>query len=376
MLRTLTRSPTVVRSLAKSRTIVFTPTKLRTFSTCRTQKQSNTEPTLEELVTFKKRFQTATMIARGLVAVAAGYAIHEWYKGRVNMQKYVDEAEVFSKQYPFITTVIALNLLQFVPYRSKFFKRHLQLSVENIMAGRIHTIVTSMFAHERSISTLGNIALLYAVSDLEWSMGTERFGALYMTSGVVAGLVQLAYMRARGITGATCGAYRAIMGAICAYGLYEPFKRVPQSSEKPTLNVEINTIVLYLFLYNLVCMFRPLNQPMHIGNIAGGITGFGMYWLMAREQSKRFVKLEHPKFVYQGEVTGLNTMEGIGTLTKNTGEIYFGMFDGGEFKKGSLTVGTTRLEQGEFSAGALVKGAKFVNNKKESEGEYKWNFNS
>lgn len=140
-----------------------------------------------------------------------------------------------SRSLPFVNwMLIILNLAAFlfVASRGRFadawvvtfglvparFLFHLDL-------GNLLTLFTSMFLHGGWAHLLSNLLALWIFGDnVEDRMGSRRYLIFYLTCGVVAALVHIAFNPTSPIP--TIGASGAISGVLAAYLLYFPTARV------------------------------------------------------------------------------------------------------------------------------------------------------
>jgi len=89
----------------------------------------------------------------------------------------------------------------------------------------LHTLLTSMFLHGDILHLLLNmLVFLFVGYDCERAIGSSRFLAFYLLSGIVAGLFH-AFLDSASYT-PTIGASGAIFGILAAYATLFPFRRV------------------------------------------------------------------------------------------------------------------------------------------------------
>jgi membrane associated rhomboid family serine protease len=89
----------------------------------------------------------------------------------------------------------------------------------------LHTLLTSMFLHGDILHLLLNmLVFLFVGYDCERAIGSSRFLAFYLLSGIVAGLFH-AFLDSASYT-PTIGASGAIFGVLAAYATLFPFRRV------------------------------------------------------------------------------------------------------------------------------------------------------
>lgn len=117
--------------------------------------------------------------------------------------------------------MIGLNESDFIAFVNEY-----GLIPESIMQGeRLPTLITSTFIHFDLIHLVSNmIFLLIAGDECERAMGSLRFLAFYLVSGVGAGLFH-AYMNSTSSI-PTIGASGAIFSVLAAFAILFPFKLV------------------------------------------------------------------------------------------------------------------------------------------------------
>lgn len=93
----------------------------------------------------------------------------------INMVKQVEEQfSHASKNFPYVTILIGGNIILYVlgHLRPQFAERHMVLSLQNIRAGRIYTLMTSAFMHRSPLHLFLNMYILYSFKKLEMETGT------------------------------------------------------------------------------------------------------------------------------------------------------------------------------------------------------------
>jgi membrane associated rhomboid family serine protease len=91
--------------------------------------------------------------------------------------------------------------------------------------GNVLTLFTSMFLHGGWAHLFSNMLALYIFGDnVEDRMGSRRYLIFYLTCGVIAALVHIAFNPTSPIP--TIGASGAISGVLAAYLIYFPTARV------------------------------------------------------------------------------------------------------------------------------------------------------
>lgn len=142
-----------------------------------------------------------------------------------------------SRRYPLINiTLIILNFIIFfwelgLPgnYREYIFwkygfipQRFLEL---NFIPSSFFTLISSLFLHGGWAHILGNMLFLWIFGDnVEGSMGHFRYLIFYLSSGIIANIVQGVFSYNKLIP--TIGASGAIAGVLGAYLIYFPGARI------------------------------------------------------------------------------------------------------------------------------------------------------
>src|SRR5215469_13937130 len=130
---------------------------------------------------------------------------------------------------PIVTiTIILLNIVVFVFELSggEEFVKQWSVIPADIVAGRDWiTILTAMFMHGGWMHIIGNMVFLWAFGpEIEDAMGSLRYLAFYLLSGLLASLAQIAAMP--GSTVPNLGASGAIAGVMGAFIVTYPRDRI------------------------------------------------------------------------------------------------------------------------------------------------------
>lgn len=217
-----------------------------------------------------------------------------------------------SRSLPFVNwMLIILNLavFLFIASRGRFadawvvtfglvparFLFHLDL-------GNLLTLLTSMFLHGGWAHLLSNLLALWIFGDnVEDRMGSRRYLIFYLTCGVVAALVHIAFNPTSPIP--TIGASGAISGVLAAYLIYFPTARVITLVPLFFLPwfVEIPALV-YLGLWFLSQLFNGLfaivTEAQALGGVAwwahigGFVAGLVLAPLFARRRYVRRIYVD------------------------------------------------------------------------------------
>jgi membrane associated rhomboid family serine protease len=121
---------------------------------------------------------------------------------------------------PIVTTliIIACALVFLFELTLDDYSRNYFVTIYGIVPAhlRLETLVTSMFLHGGWSHIIGNMLFLWAFGkSLEDAMGHTKFLGFYLTCGVIAGIVQVAFNYYSRIP--TVGASGAIAGVMGAY---------------------------------------------------------------------------------------------------------------------------------------------------------------
>ena len=193
----------------------------------------------------------------------------------------------FFRAAPATAILIAINIvvvflsLVLVGYPARVYNAQ-ALSVLGVLNGRWWTFVTSMFMHGGLVHILCNMISLYWMGTLlEKLYGSRRFVCLYMISGIVAGIVYVAFNYMLGVNGRVVGASGAIFGLFGAYGVLLLCERrkpllFPQGATSASLQQFGGLLVM-----NVLIGFTPgIAWEAHFGGlVCGAVIG----WLLYRD---------------------------------------------------------------------------------------------
>jgi len=145
----------------------------------------------------------------------------------------------------------------------------------SIMQGeQLPTLITSMFLHGSILHLVLNMLfLLIAGSGCERAMGSSRFLAFYVISGVGSGLFH-AYMNSTSSIPAI-GASGAIFGVLAAFAILFPFRMVISFVGFIPIPLPAIVFVLLSVLLETVYVSTGVNPHIaHEAHIGGFLTGF------------------------------------------------------------------------------------------------------
>jgi len=142
-----------------------------------------------------------------------------------------------------------------------------------VQGKNLHTLVTSMFLHESILHLLLNMLVFFFVGDdCERSIGSSRFLAFYLTSGIFSGLFYT-YLNSASYT-PTIGASGAIFGILAAYAVLFPFRRVVAFfGFIPIPLPAIIFVFLLVFMETTYAISGGLPYVAHTAHLGGFISG-------------------------------------------------------------------------------------------------------
>ena len=137
----------------------------------------------------------------------------------------------------------------------------------------LHALLTSMFLHGSIIHLILNmLVLLFVGDDCERSIGSSRFLAFYLTSGIFSGLFYT-YINSASYT-PTIGASGAIFGILAAYAVLFPFRRVIAFfGFIPIPLPAIIFVFLLVFMETTYAVSGGLPYVAHTAHLGGFISG-------------------------------------------------------------------------------------------------------
>jgi len=144
-----------------------------------------------------------------------------------------------------------------------------------IKGKNLHTLLTSMFLHDpfNIIHLLLNMLVFFFVGDdCERAIGSSRFLAFYLTSGIFSGLFYT-YINSASYT-PTIGASGAIFGILAAYAVLFPFRRVIAFfGFIPIPLPAIIFVFLLVFMETTYAVSGGLPYVAHTAHLGGFISG-------------------------------------------------------------------------------------------------------
>jgi len=89
---------------------------------------------------------------------------------------------------------LAMTFLSLIPNFDRFIFQNVAISLNNVLAGRVWTIITSMFMHGSVSHLVMNMfSLLFLGGFLERLIGSKRYLGIYFVSGIIGSLVFLLF---------------------------------------------------------------------------------------------------------------------------------------------------------------------------------------
>jgi membrane associated rhomboid family serine protease len=134
----------------------------------------------------------------------------------------------FGPRVPFTVTLLIVNavifIIQLVVASFKpgpeIMGTYFALSLAGIKAGYFWQLLTFQFMHASWVHLLGNsLAIFFFGRSVETAIGGGRFLALYFSSGVIGGLVQILFILLTGKDGPVVGASAGGAGLIGAFSI-------------------------------------------------------------------------------------------------------------------------------------------------------------
>jgi membrane associated rhomboid family serine protease len=172
---------------------------------------------------------------------------------------------------------VAAFVVQLVVPATTFALAFVPRTLQHDPAFSLVTILTSMFLHGGFLHLLGNLWFLWIFGpSIESALGSRRFVALYLVSGIAAALAQAALHPLAHIP--MLGASGAISGVLAAYVSLFPRRRIDTFAFVFVLPIPALFIVLEWFAINLLRGIGSLNHTgggvawwAHIGGFLAGL---------------------------------------------------------------------------------------------------------
>jgi len=199
-----------------------------------------------------------------------------------NVREKLWERKPLASKVPVVTYLLILaNALVFF-YMTKlpeqayedFIYRYGLISTSIMQGEQLSTLITSMFLHADIIHLVLNMLfLLISGGECERAMGSSRFLAFYIVSGLGSGLFHV-YMRSTSTIPAI-GASGAIFGVLAAFAILFPFRMVISFVGFIPLPLPAIVFVLLSVWLETVYVLTGVNPHVaHEAHIGGFLTGF------------------------------------------------------------------------------------------------------
>ncbi|KAF8822071.1 hypothetical protein IE077_001117 [Cardiosporidium cionae] len=164
---------------------------------------------------------------------------------------------------------------------SRFMWRHFTTNWSDIRNGRLHTVVTTNFSHNKFGHFFFNMFALYFFGmTFESFFGPSAFLLSYMISGILASLVQSSFLKREGqpLT-PILGASGAVNGLLMMVTLKAPLLTVYLYGILP---FPLVAVVGGIFCFELFASRRIQDTTAHEGHLAGMLSGALLYFLKYR----------------------------------------------------------------------------------------------
>jgi membrane associated rhomboid family serine protease len=168
------------------------------------------------------------------------------------------------------------------------------LSLAGIKAGYVWQLLTFQFMHANWGHIIGNsLAIFFFGRSVESVIGGGRFLALYFTSGVIGGLVQILFALVTGMDGPTVGASAGAAGLIGAFSIIswdEEFTIFLYFFPLVMRGKTLLWVSLALMLVGLLTPNSGIANAAHLGGILTGV----LYVLLIVQGRFHFPQWPHP----------------------------------------------------------------------------------
>lgn len=168
-------------------------------------------------------------------------------------------------------------LSEFYPHNGYFIQDYLALSLEGIKHGFVWQFVTFQFLHAGWMHLIFNCMAIYFFGrTVETILGRRRFIALYLTSGIIGGVVQMLFALAlpkyfdAPVVGASAGAY-GLVAAFAYLNWHEYFTVIIYFFPVTLRGRTLFWGILALAGFGLLLVNTGIANAAHLGGI---LTGF------------------------------------------------------------------------------------------------------
>ncbi len=197
-------------------------------------------------------------------------------------------------RWPVTSTLIALNVAMFVFQNAADSRvlpvyKEFALSVDGLKHGHFWQVITFQFLHlplsdGGIFHLLGNLFVIHLFGRrIEEAMGGINFLKLYLLSGTMGGLLQMAggWLSPENFGVAVAGASAGAFGLIAAYGTMFPREQL-----RPfflPMGIRADVLLALGVTVTLIGLFLPSGHVAHCAHLGGILTGF----LFARQVVRR-----------------------------------------------------------------------------------------
>jgi membrane associated rhomboid family serine protease len=149
-----------------------------------------------------------------------------------------------------------------------FMHRNFTASWVNIRSGRLWDVLTSVFSHRSLLHLFNNMFVLYAFGmPLATFLGSRRFAAVYLLSGIAGAAAHLATERWLVSDSPVIGASGAVFGLLTTYSAVWPRQTVwVLFVAMPAWAVAAGFLAL-----DFVMPSKDVSRASHVGGAAAGI---------------------------------------------------------------------------------------------------------
>lgn len=197
-----------------------------------------------------------------------------------------------------ITFILALNAAVFVfwNYSSavtpEFMQTHFLVSWEALLAGRHHTLVTSVFSHNQFFHFLLNMLVLHSFGAImQNTLGTLRFLFFYFSAGVFSSLAH-AIVSAVLLDDASLpalGASGALSGLILLFSLIYPREKLLFFGLVPMPAIFGALLFIGIDIWGLTAQASGGGLPIgHGAHLGGSFIGLVYYLFFYRRRSRYY----------------------------------------------------------------------------------------
>lgn len=188
-----------------------------------------------------------------------------------------------------VSNLIMLNVVMFaitmlMPQYGVWIEQHLALWYPASPMFSPIQLVSYMFLHAGFGHIFFNMFALWMFGrQLEYDLGSSRFLAYYMITGVGAGVLNLVVMGLTGDYGVTVGASGAVFGILLGFGMLHPNERLLLLI--PPMPIKAKYFVMIYGAIELYQGFAVSDNVAHFAHLGGMLFGIILllYWRARRK---------------------------------------------------------------------------------------------